>query len=129
MGVMSERTCPCGRGLPLLEKVHGRIADFLVRKDGSLVAGVSLVERTLTAFSGIQQMQIMQNDLDTIILNIVRDEDYGKNTEQLLVSEFSDVFGPSVKIIFNYISSLAAEKNGKHRFSISKLESKYSVLQ
>lgn len=34
-----------------MERVTGRRADFLKRHDGSLVAGVSLVERTLSSNS------------------------------------------------------------------------------
>ena len=30
MGVLSDRQCPCGRGLPLLEKIEGRMADYVV---------------------------------------------------------------------------------------------------
>ncbi|MBL8254324.1 MAG: phenylacetate--CoA ligase family protein, partial [Candidatus Competibacter sp.] len=48
-GVRGDRKCACGRGLPLMERIVGRQADFLKRPDGSMVAGVSLVERTLTA--------------------------------------------------------------------------------
>ncbi len=61
VGVPSARECPCGRGLPLMERVTGRVADYLKRRDGSLVAGVSLVERTLTAIPGIEQLQIVQS--------------------------------------------------------------------
>ena len=60
VGVPSDRTCSCGRGLPLMERVTGRVADYLKRRDGSLVAGVSLVERTLTAIPGIEQLQVVQ---------------------------------------------------------------------
>src|SRR5262249_55172685 len=44
VGVPTDRLCECGRGLPLMERVTGRVADYLKRQDGSLVAGVSLVE-------------------------------------------------------------------------------------
>src|SRR6185369_2132777 len=71
----STRPCPCGRGLPLMRSVVGRTADFLLRRDRSRVAGVSLVERTLTAFAGIGQMQIVQDSIDQLTLNIVRTPD------------------------------------------------------
>ncbi len=126
VGIMSERICSCGRGLAMLEEVRGRIADFLVRRDGSLVAGVSLVERTLTAFPGINQMQIVQNDLDNIIVNIVRGERYNETTERQLMDEFKGVFGPAIKLVLNYVAAIEQEKNGKFRFSISKIENTYT---
>ena len=32
VGVPSDRVCPCGRGLPLMERVTGRVADYLKRE-------------------------------------------------------------------------------------------------
>jgi len=49
VGVPSDGTAAAGAALPLMERVTGRVADYLKRRDGSMVAGVSLVERTLTA--------------------------------------------------------------------------------
>ncbi len=59
-GAPSNRTCACGRVLPLMEGVTGRLADFLVAAGGSKVAGVSLIECTLTRFAGIRQLQLVQ---------------------------------------------------------------------
>jgi phenylacetate-CoA ligase len=129
VGIPSNRFCKCGRNLPLIERVTGRVADFLVRKDGSLVAGVSLVERTLTAFPGIDQMQIIQQDLDNIGLNIVQGAKYSEATERQLIDEFKEVFGPFINLVFNYVTVIAPERNGKFRFSISKIENTYSGMQ
>lgn len=129
VGVISGMTCPCGRGLTILEEIRGRSADFLVRRDGSLVAGVSLVERTLTAFPGIDQMQIVQEDADNITLNIVQGAGYSSATERQLREEFTGVFGSSINLIFNYVASIAPEKNGKFRFSISKIENLYNRIE
>ena len=76
MGVPAARACSCGRGAPLMERLTGRVADYLKRRDGSMVAGVSLVERTLTAIPGIEQLQIVQPAIDQIVLNVVRAPDF-----------------------------------------------------
>ncbi len=55
--VMQSEPCSCGRAHRRLRKIVGRTADFLKRADGGLVAGVSLVELTLTAIEGIAQLQ------------------------------------------------------------------------
>jgi len=110
--------CPCGRGLPLMESVVGRTADFLVRPDGSLVAGVSLVERTLTAFGGIDQLQLVQQSTAELVLNVVRGRDYSADTERGLRSEMLAVFGPSVTCRFNYADRLAQQPSWKYRFAI-----------
>jgi len=122
VGIPTDRQCSCGRGLPLMEKVAGRVADFLVRKNGSRVAGVSLVERTLTAVPGIEQMQIRQDTLDTIILNIVKMDTYDENSTRLLTQEFKSVFGDDINLDFNYIEKIPQEQSGKYRFSICNVK-------
>jgi len=121
VGVRSERRCPCGRGLPLMERVTGRTADYLKRRDGSMVAGVSLVERTLTAISGLEQMQVVQPAADEIVLNVVRAPDFNAATEQALLAEFRAVFGPGIDIHANYVECIPQERSGKYRFSICRI--------
>ncbi|OGP64243.1 MAG: adenylyltransferase [Deltaproteobacteria bacterium RBG_16_42_7] len=122
VGAPTDRKCSCGRGLPLMEKVAGRVADFLVRKDGSLVAGVSLVERTLTAIKGIEQMQIVQESTGEIVLHIVKMKEYNPESENDLMNEFLSVFGDNVKIKVHYVERIPQEQSGKYRFSICKIK-------
>lgn len=117
-GVLSSRQCPCGRGLPLMERIIGRQADFLKRPDGSLVAGVSLVERTLTAIPGIEQMQLVQNDLYQLCVKVVKDSHFNNNTECRLHNELVAVFGEKVSIEIQYVSVLDQTRSGKYRFAI-----------
>jgi phenylacetate-CoA ligase len=120
-GAPSTRMCPCGRGFPMMERVTGRIADFLVKQDGSLVAGVSLVERTLTAIKGIEQMQIIQERVDLIRINMVTREGYGASSEAELLTELRQVFGDKVQLDLNYVDGISQERSGKYRFSICKV--------
>jgi len=118
MGVPSNRICPCGRGLSLMERVTGRQADFLKRPDGSLVAGVSLVERTLTAIPGIEQMQLVQDKLDRVCAKVVRDSHFSEVSELKLRNELQTVFGKDVVIEIQYVLVLGQTRLGKYRFAI-----------
>jgi phenylacetate-CoA ligase len=118
MGVPSDRICPCGRGLQLMERVTGRQADFLKRPDGSLVAGVSLVERTLTAIPGIEQMQLVQDALHHVCAKVVRDENFSEVSNLTLCNELKAVFGADVAIEIQYVPVLEQTRRGKYRFAI-----------
>ena len=120
VGVPSARQCACGRGLPLMESVAGRVADFLVAPDGTRVAGVSLIENTLTKMPGIAQMQIVQETRELIRLNVVRAEDYPEYTTVELANYFAGIFGGlSIDIVF--VDEILPEKSGKYRFSICRV--------
>ncbi|HAO93321.1 MAG: adenylyltransferase [Deltaproteobacteria bacterium GWC2_56_8] len=120
VGVYTERSCECGRGLPLMERVAGRVADFLLKKDGSMVAGVSLVERTLTAIKGLEQMQIVQDTVESITIKLVRGADFSEESALELSDEFRRVFG-DIEIRIEYVDSIPQERSGKYRFSICRV--------
>jgi phenylacetate-CoA ligase len=122
MGVPSSRRCSCGRGLPLMDQVIGRTADFLIRRDRSRVAGVSLIENTLTKIPGIDQMQIVQESLDRIVIKIVAGKLFTYETQKTLVKYFQEQFGSDVTIEISMVNAIEPEKAGKYRFSICKVE-------
>jgi phenylacetate-CoA ligase len=117
-GVPTDRVCSCGRGLPLMERVTGRQADFLKRPDGSLVAGVSLVERTLTAIPGIEQMQLVQDDLHRVCARVIKDNAFTEESAHRLRNELQTTFGSDVHVDLQYVSSLDQTRSGKYRFAI-----------
>ncbi|MEP3560945.1 MAG: hypothetical protein ABJM19_10720 [Marinobacter sp.] len=121
VGVYSERTCECGRGFPLVEKLEGRVADFLRLPDGGQVAGISLVERTLTKVPGIEQMQLIQEQIDEVAINRVRGPEYTDATDEELEKSMREVFGEDVALTINDVKEIPQEASGKYRFSICRV--------
>lgn len=115
------QACPCGRGLPLMDQVAGRTADFLVRTDGVRVAGVSLIENTLTRIPRIEQMQIVQEELNRIILKVVPEPDFASDARPELQRYFESAF-PGARIDVELVPTIPRESNGKYRFSICRCE-------
>ncbi len=121
-GIPTDRICSCGRGLPLMDEVVGRTADFLVRHDGTKIAGVSLIENTLTKIEGIKQMQIIQDNINDIHLNIVAGPDFCEDTKKSLISYFKALFGAGVSIEVELTRKIEQDPSGKYRFSICKVK-------
>lgn len=121
VGVYSDRHCACGRGLPLLERLEGRVADFLKLPGGGQVAGISLVERTLTKVPGVEQMQLVQEAQNEILINRVKGREYNDQTDANLISALREVFNEQVALIIQDVPSIPQEASGKYRFSICKV--------
>ena len=121
MGAYTHSPCPCGRGLPLMTEISGRVADFLKNRAGDSIAGISLIERTLTKIPGIEQMQLVQDSLDALVVNRVRAQDYTAGTDEALVIELQKVFGKDTSIIIHDVEGIPQLNNGKYRFSICNL--------
>jgi phenylacetate-CoA ligase len=121
VGVPTDRKCSCGRGLPLMESVAGRVADFLIKRDGTQVAGVSLIENTLTKFVGIDQMQMIQNDYTHFEIRLVAGASYDNGVDRNLRDYLKKIFGDDVTIDILLVSKIPPELSGKFRFSICRI--------
>jgi phenylacetate-CoA ligase len=113
--------CPCGRGLPMMGPITGRVADFLRRRDGSRVAGISLIENSLTKMAGMDQMQIVQESLQDIRLRIVTNAEFTPARRDEVQRYFEATFeGATVAI--EQVARIEPEPNGKYRFSICRVQ-------
>lgn len=121
VGVFSEQPCECGRGFPILKHLQGRVADFLKLPDGGQVAGISLVERTLTRVPGVEQMQLVQDRLDHICIHRVKGNDYTQETDVALLRAMRETFGEQVALEIVDVTGIPQEASGKYRFSICKV--------
>jgi phenylacetate-coenzyme A ligase PaaK-like adenylate-forming protein len=121
-GIPSTRKCSCGRGLLLMESVQGRLADFLLKKDGARVAGISLIENTLTKFAGLDQMQIIQNFYDDFTVNIVPGGAFNNEITENLESCLKNIFGQESTIKFCIIDNIKPQHGNKYRFTICNIK-------
>jgi len=120
-GVPTDRLCPCGRGLPLMESITGRTADFLKAQDGSQVAGISIIENTLTKLPGIKQLQIVQEEALKLTANLVPGPDYGDETANQLIETLRDIMGGDFNVDINQVAAIPQESSGKYRFTICRI--------
>jgi len=122
MGVLSDRQCPCGRGLPLLEKVEGRIADYVVTPRGELISGISLTENFAVMVPGLAQLQIVQEEVDRFVFRIVKAPDFGQQSLETIRALVAERFGPGVRHECDFVDRIPQEPSGKYRFCISKVQ-------
>lgn len=128
MGTWSERTCECGRTLPLLEKIEGRVADYVITPTAELVSGISLTENFAMLVPGIEQLQIIQESIDLFTFRIVRGGDFTEASETRIRTLVRERFGRSVNYRCEYVDSIPQERSGKYRFCISHVENPFTTL-
>lgn len=119
--MMHDAPCTCGRPHPLLRAVTGRVADFLIAADGSRVAGISLIENTLTRYRGIGQLQVVQEEISRLVVNLVRAEGWREETADALAKSFRSALGEDLVVELRFVDSIPREPNGKYRFSICRV--------
>jgi phenylacetate-CoA ligase len=119
VAVRADGACPCGRGLPLLESITGREADFVVTGDGRLVSGISLTENFALLVPGVAQIQIVQEEVRRFVFRIVRDAAWGPAAERRLAELVAERFGADTRHTCEFVEMIPQEPSGKYRFCIS----------
>src|SRR5207245_3176201 len=119
VAVASDRLCPCGRGLPLLERIEGREADYVVTARGELISGISLTENFALEVPGVAQIQIVQERVDRFLFRIVRGADFGPRSRQRLAAMVRERFGEETTFDCEFVERIPQEPSGKYRFCIS----------
>jgi phenylacetate-CoA ligase len=120
VGAWASGPCPCGRGLPRLERVAGRVTDFLVGCDGRLVSGVYLATYVVAQRPSLGQVQILQDKAGAVTYRIKP----GRNFNQLRDLEYLRTttrryLGAEAEIASEVVQELPAAPSGKFLFSRS----------
>jgi phenylacetate-CoA ligase len=120
VGILSDSTCPCGRGLPVMKEIQGRSTDFLVAQDGTVLHGLALIY-ILRDLPGVALFKITQESLDLTRVDIVRGEGYDISSEQAITDVFKQRLGDGVQVDISYCDEIASENSGKFRYVVSKV--------
>lgn len=122
-GKKSLRQCSCGRGLPLLDVVGGRILDLFKTRDGEYVNTWAVIPM-VPLLGPVKQYQIVQKTVDLVVLRVVKagpgpiDEERFKDIQKALKT----ILGDNVEARLEFVDSLPATPTGKHRFTVSEVD-------
>jgi phenylacetate-CoA ligase len=125
LAVLSNRRCVCGRGLPLLERIAGRVADYVVTPSGRLISGISLTENFALKVPGVAQFQIVQETAHEFVFRLVRGPEFGPASLDRLRELVRVTFGTEVGYRCEFLDRIPAEASGKYRFCISRVQVPY----
>lgn len=121
VAMAGDEACPCGRGLPLLARIEGRDADYIVTPRGELISGISLTENFAVLLEGVREMQIVQERVEFLRLRIVRDVSFGPATTRHIERLVRERFGEEMSHECEWLERIEPEASGKFRFCVSRL--------
>jgi phenylacetate-CoA ligase len=127
IGVLSSRKCPCGRPLPLLEKIEGRTTDFVLAPDGTILHALSVIY-ILREIEGIEQFRIRQKAVDRFHVQLVRNQRYRFESESRIRDGLRTRLRAPVEVAIEYLPTLPPEPSGKFRQVICELEVRGGML-
>ncbi|MBN1256630.1 MAG: phenylacetate--CoA ligase family protein [Planctomycetes bacterium] len=122
----AETPCSCGRGLPTLQAIKGRINNIFINRDGSHIHGQYFV-RILWFNKWIRKFQVVQEAYDLVNIYIMlidpdlapartKREDMDKVEERI-----RSVLGSDCRVEWHFVDEIPPTPSGKHLHTISRL--------
>lgn len=117
---LGRGSCPCGRSLPILERIEGRADDLVLLADGSSVHSLAILEG-LQAVPGVVQVQLVQEELRRFLLRVVCSEgaDWVLVPARLSASLLATL-GQDAALRIERVDRIPPDSGGKVRAVISK---------
>lgn len=117
LGAGSE-LCPCGRRLPLLAAVEGRMDDMVITADGRRIGRLDPVFKSDLP---IREAQIIQEELDFIRLLVVPAEGFGREHTRQLEERVKDRVG-AMTVQVDLVDAIPRLPNGKFKAVVSRVK-------
>lgn len=119
VGRLKPGRCACGRGLPLMDVVHGRVTDFLRLPDGTIRHALSIIY-PLRETAGLRQFRVRQEADYSVIVQVVPRQMNGPSLAAEVVRRVRPVVGEEINLRVEPVDSLPAEASGKYRYVVSR---------
>jgi phenylacetate-CoA ligase len=113
--ILSDRPCACGREMPVLEELVGRLEDTVIGPDG----------RETVRFHGIfvglpciREGQIVQKTYTQFLIRLAVAPGFGDEEKKVIRQRFAERLGP-IDLKFEFVDQIERTERGKFRAVIS----------
>jgi phenylacetate-CoA ligase len=123
VGVPSDEQCSCGRKLPLMKVVEGRVDDLLLTLDGRLISPTVFFPYPFEDFEEINQFRVIQEKRDRLKIQLVTKEGYLSDDRILEKArkKIQWLFGEGMQVEFQILEKITNDSSGKLRKVISRI--------
>ena len=111
MAALKAGQCPCGRGLPMLERVEGRVTDFLVGNDGRLVSGVYVGTYLIGKCPNLGQIQVLQERPGELFFKVTKQPE--ESDQQFIVETAKQMLGDDTLVDIEHVDEIPRTRSGK----------------
>jgi phenylacetate-CoA ligase len=121
LGVMADYPCECGRALPLLQKVEGRVQDAIVTGGGKIVSG-PFFAHMMKDCPDVKEFQIHQLAVDRLLILLVLHAAQPFTSHTRIERIIQQYMGPDMQIEFEIRDAIPRTPSGKRRVTVSHLQ-------
>ena len=119
IAILGPNKCKCGNILPTLKKIHGRIEEQFIKKDGSIVIGYYFVHLLGVVLNKgfIKKFQVIQEDFNKIRILMVPNKILPNSEKRDIEDKIRMQMGQDCKIIWDFVDDIPKTKSGKYLYT------------
>jgi phenylacetate-CoA ligase len=115
---VSSDTCSAGRGLHVIGEVIGRMTDFIVRSDGTIMHALAVIY-VLREVAGISEFRIVQHTVHDLEVQLVPGAEWKESGGGQIQAGLKKRLGADTRIDLRLVDNIPSETSGKHRYVVS----------
>jgi phenylacetate-CoA ligase len=119
LGVLMAERCACGRALPMIRSLEGRILETLLTADGRMVPG-EFFPHLLKDVPEFAQYLVEQDTPEHLTISAVLNAPISETSRALLRSEITKVFGTTTSWSIRAVDCIPQLASGKRRVTIQR---------
>jgi phenylacetate-CoA ligase len=119
----ADARCTCGRTLPLLDRIEGRVPDLIALPDGSFL----VMHFFVVLFKNVQAIhryQVEQTELERVVVRLVKKPDATASQEEIeeaVRRGIADGTRGTLAVDFEWVDEIPLTGRGKRRLIISRI--------
>lgn len=115
-GAIGARRCPCGRTLPLLTTLEGRVSETVTARDGQELPTTALLGHCAPDLAGALEVQLVPRGVGRMMWRIVPGPETDRPMLRARLAErCSELFGSRLEADVEYVSAVPRTVAGKRR--------------
>ena len=129
VAVDPEEPCPCGRGLPRLGRIEGRVQSMIVGADGHVVPG-SLFPHLFKDYDFvIRQFQVLQEEPGAVRLKVIKAARFDRRVFEEALGILRRYLGEGTRIDVEFVDQIPMVRTGKRQVSVSNVKIDFQELR
>jgi phenylacetate-coenzyme A ligase PaaK-like adenylate-forming protein len=113
-----DSSCTCGRPGRVVERIDGRLEDYVMLKDGTRIGRMDHVFKNMV---NVREAQIHQKQPGEMTIRVVRMAGYTQADEEAVLRETRKRVGDGAEVKLEYADRLERSAIGKLRFVVSEV--------
>jgi phenylacetate-CoA ligase len=121
-GILGKPDCPCGRHYPMIERIEGRLQEFIVTRDGRLISVCVLGAAHFDMLDNVHQTQYYQDTPGKLLFRVVPKSGFTITDLKRIQTVVQAKTGSELEVEVQVVKEIPRTPAGKHRMIVQRLD-------